>query len=285
MKLVMTVLVRDEEDIIVANLMHHLEAGVDHVYVMDNLSVDRTRDLLAPFEESGTVTVIEERSDDYSQSAWVTRMARRAHAEGADWVINSDADEFWWPSRAESLRAVFEAVPPEVGIVVVRRSDFPSIEPVTDEPFWERMTLRKLNSLNALGRSRLPKVAHRAVEGVSVAQGNHAVEGLDSYDVLSFAGLEILHFPIRSEAQFTSKIVNGGRAYERNKCLGPEVGSTWRHLYVEHLNGRLGEIYLEESVLDSQAEILISKGTLIRDTRLRERMRELGTAVLVQGGW
>ena len=46
MSLVMTLLVRDEEDILDANLRYHLDQGVEHVFVTDNLSADGTRDRL-----------------------------------------------------------------------------------------------------------------------------------------------------------------------------------------------------------------------------------------------
>src|SRR5471030_48631 len=96
MKLVMTLLVRDEEDILAANFDFHLAQGVDFFIVTDNLSVDGTRDIIESYVRRGVAIYSHEPSDDFSQFRWVTKMARMAAAQyGADWVINSDADEFW----------------------------------------------------------------------------------------------------------------------------------------------------------------------------------------------
>ena len=99
MNLFMTLLVRDEEDIIAANLSYHLSRGVDHVIVTDNRSVDGTREILEEFARLAN-HADRRRGDDFSQYRWVTRMARMAARMGADWVINNDADESGGRSRA-----------------------------------------------------------------------------------------------------------------------------------------------------------------------------------------
>jgi hypothetical protein len=45
MKLVMTLLVRDEQDILRENLDFHLANSVDEIVLMDNRSVDGTADI------------------------------------------------------------------------------------------------------------------------------------------------------------------------------------------------------------------------------------------------
>jgi glycosyltransferase involved in cell wall biosynthesis len=263
MKLVMTLLVRDEEDILADNLDFHLSQGVDEVIVTDNGSQDGTLDILRSYEAHGVASVILEPTDDYSQGRWVTRMARMAAAElDADWVINSDADEFWWP-REGTLRSVFEGLDEGVGALVGRRTNFVP-RPEDDRSYWERMTLRERESLNPVGKPLPPKLAHRAHPEIEVVQGNHRIKGPDLGSMLDDGSVEILHFPMRSYSQFENKIVKGGRAYARNKELPEKTGRTWRRLYETWEQGGLPAHYEASVVAEA------TRADLIEDTRLRD---------------
>jgi glycosyltransferase involved in cell wall biosynthesis len=267
MKLVMTLLVRDEQDIVRENLDFHLAQGVDEVIVTDNGSEDATVEILREYESQGVVRLLFEPADDYSQGRWVTRMARLAATEGADWVINTDADEFWWP-RAGRLKSVFEQLDDQVGLVVAHRQNFVP-RPDDGRPFWERMTLRERESLNPLGKPLPPKLAHRADPEIAVAQGNHKVEGAQLGERLDDGSIEILHFPMRTYGQFENKIVKGGRAYGRNRELPQRTGRTWRRLYKAWEEGRLRDHYDDNLVAEG------ARDDLVEDTRLRDFLRGL----------
>ena len=103
-------------------------------------------------------------------------MARMAAADhDADWVINNDADEFWWP-RDETLAAALASVPARYDSVLVERYNFIA-RPESDEPFYARMTHRYAVPSNpAEGRPLQPKTCHRGHPQVTVAEGNHQVD-------------------------------------------------------------------------------------------------------------
>ena len=56
MKLVMTLLARDEADIVDAQIAFHLHAGVDFVVATDNRSEDGTTEILERYERAGVST-------------------------------------------------------------------------------------------------------------------------------------------------------------------------------------------------------------------------------------
>jgi hypothetical protein len=273
MQLVMTLLVRDEEDVLRANLEFHRAQGVDFFIVTDNKSEDSTPDIVKEYEAQGLAHYIFEGDDDYNQTAWVTRMARLAADEyNAGWVINNDADEFWWPRRG-NLKSTFEAIEPAANILVAPRHDF---VPVVEERdvFFRDMVYRKKFSTNAKGKPLPPKVAHRAHPEVIVAQGNHWAEGLGE-PVLVENLIDIFHFPVRSYKQFTNKIVKGGQAYERNTTAAASAGGTWKTLYKEYQKNQLIPYYRNQSYSPEQLAQGVFEGELISDRRLADFLADL----------
>jgi hypothetical protein len=273
----MTLLVRDEEDIVESNLEFHYAQGVDFVVATDNGSVDRTPAILEQYARRGRLRLVHEPDDTYAQARWVTRMARMAATDhGADWVINNDADEFWWPQHGD-LRSTLAAVPRRYGVVRAPRVNF---LPVDDEagPFHRRMVVREQSSLNSLGQPLPPKACHRARARVTVAQGNHTVRGWRLRPLPGAPPITILHFPLRAYAQFENKIAKGGAAYERNREVPPGQGRTWRELYRAYRDGRLLDHYRGQVLQPGDAKRGLAQGRLVEDRRLQRFLDALPAA-------
>jgi hypothetical protein len=277
LRLVLTLLVRDEEDILDAHLRYHFAAGVDYIVATDNGSTDKSCTILEQYVKRGLLHLIREPSDDYSQGQWVTRMARLAcTAYGADWVINSDADEFWWPSSGD-LKATLESICAPVSVVSVRRFNFLA-RPIDDRWFFERMLVRQTASVGHPGYSdspMVPKVCHRAHAEVVVAQGNHSVRAMPSAAAVDDERISILHYPIRSFPQLRSKIKNGGEAYERNTHLSSNVGHLWRELLEVERAGKLAARYRSFVLPEKEVAEGIVKGTLTMDTRVSDKLKAI----------
>jgi hypothetical protein len=275
-RVVVTVLARDEADVIDAQIAFHLNAGVDLVIATDNDSRDGTTEILESYARSGCLHLIHEPAEGLRQGEWVTRMARMAATEfGADWVINTDADEFWWP-RGGSLKDVLSAVPERYGIVeAFWRSFVP--RPDDGDFFAERMTIRvssqaPINDPTSFYRPVI-KVAHRADPQVVVGRGNHDLVGSPLLPLPAWYPIEVLHFPLRSRAQWKRKVELQGEAFTRHI----ERAGTGYHLkgYGALQSGRIEEqhdsLVVEEEALGRG----LADGTLVADTRLRDALRSL----------
>jgi hypothetical protein len=272
----MTLLVRDEEEMLEANLEYHFAQGVDFVIATDHGSSDATPEILREYESQRLARVFRLEGEAHHQSRQVTRMARLAASEhGADWVINNDADEFWWPVVG-SLADVFEAIPDRYGQVTARRNNFLPTAVDGHGRFYERLVIRERSSTNLIGRPLEAKVAHRARRGVTVAPGNHAVSGADLEPVPDAGLFEVLHFPMRGFEQFERKVLATGIGYESLPFRSPEVGRDQLRLLGLQRDGKLRE-YFDLHALSSQAvDEGLRSGVLVRDCRLAQFMAEPG---------
>ncbi len=275
MKIVLTLLVRDEIDVISENLKYHLAEGVDHIIVTDNGSQDGTKEILDGYQASGQITLFHEPPADFSQHRWVTRMARYAYDRfQADWVINADADEFFvW--RQGSLRQALERIPAKVHRLRALRTDFvPFTRPERQSPVIE-MIYRKTKSLGRLGRELTPKIVHRGAPDVIISQGNHRANSGQFRGRPQVADIAVYHYPVRNYAQFESKVRNGGSGYAQNLELPAGTGGHKRRWYDLLLRHELeheyyGEMFFDENRLTSA----LARGELTVDKTVAERLEQ-----------
>ena len=271
-RVVLVMTVRDEADILAANLDFHFAHGIDFAVIADNGSTDGTRDLLAAGQRAGRLAWEDEPDPAYHQHAWMTRLARRAREEfGADWIVCSDADEFWQTdagdlkdfiarqaapilrcARRNEVRVRPDADGADAGAFLAQRYA-PVLRPRHwTQPSAER-SARELSDPAVPGivfHAEAPKVLARADLVAAVRQGNHDVDTTRWAWRSAPAGLVIRHFPIRTGAQFAAKVRAGGAAYTRTD-FPANVGWHWRHWHACAERGELAAAFARETLGDT----------------------------------
>lgn len=239
----MTMVVRDGADVLDDNIRFHAAQGVDFFVIAGHRSTDGTFEIAQAHSENGLVDLHRaEGSMRDIMNHTRTRLARRAHHLGADWVINNDQDEFWWPLRG-SLKDSLASVPDEFGLLVAPRADFVAVN--GPGSYLERMVYRESRFL------RPPKAARRSHPEVSLDQPHPTRFSLEQeWDTAAFVGraglddisrdlssgalalvwapvfpVRILHFPIRSFGQYKRRVeVAPPRARSPAKCENESFG-------------------------------------------------------------
>lgn len=202
-------LVKDEEDVI-EYTVRHLLAQVDHVMVVDNLSTDSTREILKRVGGDvrkpgiGTLDVWDDEEPGYYQADKMTAFAQRAHAEGYDWFIPCDADEYWYSpfGRIADVIADLEEREPQALFLHARMLNHvvTSLDPPEEPNPFRRIGWR------LIAENALPKVACRTGPALRIGMGNHEAWNVGAVhtarQVAVDGQLVIHHFPWRSEEQF-----------------------------------------------------------------------------------
>ena len=232
-------MVKDEADIIRANLEWLYYIGVRRFVVTDNDSHDGTWDELTRFQHErrdAEALLIRDPILAHYQARKTSGMCQLARSVWPDveWLFPVDADEFL--VTRFGLRSLVY-VPDEVDALTVpkvihfqtRAADHArqptpfSHMPVRCRPF-----------------SVPPKIILRASRMLDVSQGNHYAVLAAQGDVLYAGGLQygFFHreFQTRSFAQFRSKVLNGGPAVLAAAQLGHDVGGqhwlAWYDVFV-----------------------------------------------------
>lgn len=189
-------MIRDEADIIERTLRHLLNQGVDRIVVADNLSADGSGDIARSLER---VTVVVDNEPAYYQAEKMTALIA-AHAREGEWVIPFDADEYW--SGLHNLTDGYDVAATYPHVHIGAGCRLAGTEPLT-------------------------KVAFRWRPGVTVAMGNHRVEGAG--DAVATGLIDVCHHQYRTLGQTMRKVRQGTTAYKLT-TMSDSTGSHWRDL-------------------------------------------------------
>ena len=284
MILAVTLMVRDEADVLPAWLDHHVAQGFDVFVITDNGSEDGTTELLTAFAEREDV-IVDLRHDPVhrkQQGTVVTGMARdAATVHHADWVVNADADEFLLPvDRSLRVRTVFEQLDPVIGAftvpVVNLTGQLAESGAGLGRLHWRDE--RPLEDLHAAGLLAPPttNAIHVGDPAVTVVQGNHQVSVANGGEVPAALALEVLHLPWRSWAQYAHRVEVSGRAYEANPDLTPSPRHHGMRDYRRLQEGVLQSTFALRFVTDDEAE----SGPFTREDGIVEVLRRASSPAL-----
>jgi hypothetical protein len=140
------------------------------------------------------------------------------------------------------------------------------------------MLVRELTSEKFRGGGLEPKVAHRAYPDVTVQHGNHSVTLGRRRIVNAPSGtIQVLHFPVRSYAQWHLKITQGAAILDEHPDHPPWITAGWRYMREQHLRKDTLRAFFENLALEApDLAGAPDRANLVIDTRVRDILRKSG---------
>ncbi len=257
-RLAMAMQVKDEVDIVKNNIVYHANKGCDAFFIVDNASTDGTREVLEELSKEYDLTIVDDLTPDHNQSQNMTMLTLLAQKRGFDWVIENDADEFWYPESGSLLTGLNR----DEGVLRVQRFN---VLPQLEEPDnWFRSPWHTQNTIHFDMYSSYSKgennflfapVLHKVMVNphgiIGVGGGNHGARHvIDKFKGRKFSSwnnnLKIFHFALRSYDRFEKKVENINKSLNYTKengykkhNFGPQA-IYWNEAYVK---GDLRQVY------------------------------------------
>ena len=253
----MNMLVRNESDILESNIRYHASKGVDTFTVMDHLSTDETPQILERLAKEFDITILRQEDTAFRQDRWMTEMGKSSADAGADWIINNDADEFWWCET--DLKEYLGRIPADVDSI---QCYWRTVAPCRDYPNYADNPMVRTDDT-------MYKTIMRPHDGISVSMGNHWV--YSSKKPWQMFGIKVYHFTDRNPSTLYNKYVMGNESL--NLAMMPEhICEHWRD------GGReIKATSFEEfkSRMFPSREELVAKGSVVEDFTLVNALRRL----------
>lgn len=288
-KLAMSILVRDEIDLIRENILFHIAQGIEHFVVTDNGSVDGTREVLEDLSTTCNLHIIDEKKHTIDQDIWVTKMADwlRTNTD-CTWVINNDADEFWRAADSSLPNALecelTRTSSNNIGVLYCDRYNYlPSTAAVKNANYrfydnvYRVVEDKDSGSPASVNNVLITRQEHKVITKLDglrlVTMGNHGAD--HNLESTKSTTIQIAHYPLRSYQQFEKKVNNHGASVSNNTRFGPGINWHLRYWYDLLTKGQLKQEYDKYVLTNQQIQSLTQEGVIEHDAELRKYLHKL----------
>ncbi len=271
-KLIMTIVCKNEENIIEQHIRFHKEMGVDGFIVLNHNSTDNTTAILDKLKDEGIVLeIINKTEPKHQHSVWVEEMIKLAKDKyGATWVINSDADEFYFSKSLDLKESIRKSGDVNALMIYSKflypddRKDFLSSPYFITRPFHEF----EINLLNIDETSHwlsccnfsCSKVIHKIDGFVKISDGNHDVE-MKCKKMIVPSDISYYHYHIKNYDEYENKTKRWVDALE---FTPKEMNLHLKRSLKLYNQGKLRDDY-ENKYGEKRRKALISQGVVSID--------------------
>ena len=282
-KLIMTLIVKNEEDILETNIRFHHAMGVDGFIVSSHNSTDRTDEILERLQKEGLVLAILKRTGvAHKHSEWVEEMILMARRFGARWVINADADEFYYSAQLDLKKSILQSEGANalwvdsIFLFPEDREDYLNSSFFVTRPFqkFEAEALGIQDDplfANFIGSQGCTKVIHKTRGFKKISDGNHDI-AMHSRVKCHSADIRLYHYHIRNYAGWEKKIRN----WEKSIFLLPDgQGEHMKAMVRMYQAGRLREEF-DKKFGPNMRDFLIAQGVVTVDPSVPNFLRYKG---------
>jgi Glycosyl transferase family 2 len=289
MKIYAVMLARNEKNILGYSIYNALNiVGVDRILIGDNGSEDKTRQLLDQIARRDDRLAWTDLSGEYRQEELVNGLAQQAIADGADWILPLDADEFptWEPHMMRLNLNTSTAAGYALDVHnfapfrFVRRDTANSVanlifrvRPVGSASDGFDMCLK--GRISWLQATSPPKHLWRASRSLHIAKGNHGAAGVDG-PIETPGDAVILHAPLRAFDCLSRRIENA-----RRLPPGRPEGESWhlKRLFALSSEQALSQEWIANSTVLGEIGPPDRRVRMTADLRLRRRVKAAGRFV------